>query len=80
MKIFNLSVGTMIMRLHMMCAVMVTMGFFGMMYAGIIVGMVIFLATLMGVKGKYLNPFRHVHAKPLDWHGHHHYQRHRHAH
>lgn len=78
MKILNLSVGTMIMRLHLMCAIMVTLGFLGYMNLGIIVGMVLFLATLMGIKFKYLNPFGHTtHAKQYDWHQQSH---HRHAH
>ncbi len=78
MKILNLSVGTMIMRLHLMCAIMVTLGFFGFMYLGIIVGMVLFLVTLMGIKFRYLNPFRHTHhTKGLDWdHSQHRYAAH----
>jgi len=54
------------MRLHIMCAIMVTLGFIGyfwlgmgMLYVGIVLGMLLFLATLMGVKFRHLNPFRH---------------------
>ena len=50
MKILNLSIGTMIMRLHAMSALVVTMGFLGYLYVGIVLGMLLFLATLMGVK------------------------------
>lgn len=66
MKIFNLSVGTMIMRLHFMSALIVTLGFvgyfwlgMGVLYVAIVMGMLLFLATLMGVKFKHINPFHH---------------------
>jgi hypothetical protein len=73
MKILNLSVGTMIMRLHLMCAIMVTLGFFGLMYVGIVVGMVLFLATLMGIKFSHLNIFRHLPKHgDYDWQHRHH--------
>ena len=72
MKILNLSVGSMIMRLHIMCAIMVTLGFLGQLYLGIILGMALFLVTLMGVQFKYLNPFRHVTRKDFEWQHRHH--------
>lgn len=60
MRVFNLSIGTMIFRLHAMSALMVTLGFLGLMYVGIFVSMLLFLATLMGVQWKHINPFRHI--------------------
>lgn len=60
MKILNLSIGTMIMRMHLITALIVTLGFLGFLYVGIVLGVIIFLATLMGVQWKHLNPFRHV--------------------
>jgi hypothetical protein len=71
MKILNLSVGTMIMRLHIMCAIMVTLGFLGFLYAGIIIGMLLFLATLMGVKFSDINPFKNK-DKDAAWNEQHH--------
>ena len=72
MKLLDLSVGTMVMRLHAMCAIMVTLGFFGLMYVGIVIGMVLFLTTLMGIKWshiKQLLPVHHVHhAGDMKWH------------
>ena len=67
MKILNLSVGTMIMRLHLMSALMVTLGFLGFLYAGIIIGMLLFLATLMGVKFSDINPFKNKKDKDEEW-------------
>ena len=65
----DLSVGTMVMRLHLMCAVMVTLGFFGFLYLGIMLGMVIFLYTLLGIKWKNINPFKKSHHhRHYDWH------------
>ena len=74
MKILNLSIGTMIMRLHLMCAIMVTLGFFGLMYVGIVLGMVLFLATLMGIRFRDINIFRHLPKHgDYEWrHRHHH--------
>lgn len=73
MKILNLSVGAMIWRLHIMSAIVVVMGFLGMIYVGIIIGMVLFLLTLMGVKFKYLNPFQHTHhPSDYEWQRKHH--------
>lgn len=73
MKIFNLGTGTMVMRLHLMSAVVVTFGFLGMMYIGIIVGMIIFLTTLMGIKWRYIAQiFQPKHKNPqYDWQQHH---------
>ena len=65
MKILNISVGAMIWRLHIMSAIVVTLGFLGFLYAGIIIGVIMFLLTLMGVQFKDINPFRH--AKPTDY-------------
>lgn len=62
----------MIMRLHIMCAIMVTLGFLGQLYLGIILGMVLFLVTLMGVQFKHLNPFRHVTKRDFEWQQRHH--------
>lgn len=73
MKILNLSVGAMIWRLHIMSAIVVTLGFLGYMYAGIVIGVALFLLTLMGVQFKdlkYLNPFRHT-TKSHDYQWHH---------
>ena len=76
MKMLDISVGTMVMRLHLMCAVMVTLGFAGFLYLGIILGMVIFLSTLMGIQFKHLNPFKHLPTvRHYDWE-----RQHRHAH
>lgn len=72
MKILNLSVGTMIMRLHLMTALMVTLGFLGFMYAGIIMGMVLFLATFLGVKFSDINPFKHKKITTFEWDEKHH--------
>jgi hypothetical protein len=73
MKILNLKISTMIMRLHLMSAIMVTLGFLGFLYAGIIIGMLIFLATLMGIRFNQLNPFRHVsRSDEYEWQKHHH--------
>ena len=73
MKILNLKISTMIMRLHLMSAIMVTLGFLGFLYAGIIIGMLIFLATLMGIRFNQLNPFRHeTRVNEYDWHERHH--------
>jgi hypothetical protein len=76
MKILNLSIGTMIFRLHAMSALVVTLGFLGLMYVGIVLGVILFLATLMGIQWKQINPFRHVpHPNDLEWqkrHQHHH--------
>ena len=76
MKMFDLSVGTMVLRLHLMCAVMVTLGFFGFLYLGIVIGMVLFLVTLLGIKWSNINPFRNLHHhRTYDWqhrHEHHH--------
>ena len=72
MKILNLGVGTMIMRLHIMCAIMVTLGFLGFLYAGIIIGMLLFLATLMGVKFSDINPFKNRKDKDVQWKEQHH--------
>lgn len=75
MKILNLSIGAMIWRLHIMSAIVVTLGFLGYMYVGIVIGVALFLATLMGIQLKHLNPFRHVEHKRYDWE-----QQHRHLH
>ena len=73
MKILNLSVGAMILRLHIMSAVVVTLGFLGLMYVGIVIGMLIFLATLMGVQWKHINPFRPIaKSAEYDWRHRHH--------
>lgn len=71
MKILNLSVGAMIWRLHIMSALVVVLGFLGQIYLGIILGMVLFLLTLMGVKFKYLNPFHNRHHQHGWQHRHH---------
>ena len=72
MKILNLSVGTMIVRLHLMSAIMVTLGFLGFMYVGIIIGMLLFLATLMGVKFSDINPFKRRKDRDAEWNEQHH--------
>ena len=84
MKILNLSVGSMIMRLHLMSALVVTMGFIGyywlgmgVLYVAIVLGMLLFLATLMGVKFRYLNPFHHVPKHKYEFR---HQRRHHHHH
>lgn len=66
MKILNLSVSTMIIRLHVMCAVMVTLGFLGYLYQGIIIGMVLFLTTLMGIKWSNIIKIFKPHVKQFD--------------
>jgi hypothetical protein len=78
MKMLDLSVGTMVMRLHLMSAVMVTLGFFGFLYLGIVIGMVIFLFTLLGIKWKNINPFRKAHHNHYDWHHKHYDWQHHH--
>ena len=82
MKILNLSVSTMIMRLHAMCALMVTLGFLGYLYQGIIIGMVLFLTTLMGIKWSHIvNVFKpHVKQFDLDLRNQHRQHQHRHVH
>lgn len=72
MKILNIGVGAMIWRLHIMAAIVVTLGFLGFLYAGIIIGVALFLLTLMGVQFKDINPFRHTKPTDYEW-------RHRHA-
>ena len=82
MSILNLKVSTMIFRLHLMSALVVTMGFIGhwigamfLLYAGIVLGIVIFLATLMGIKWSQIDPFHHLPKETrhtYDWHRHHH--------
>ena len=80
MKILNLSVGTMVMRLHAMCAIMVTLGFLGYLYQGIIIGMVLFLTTLMGIKwSQFINIFK-PHVKQFDLDLKHRHQQHQHHH
>ena len=81
MNILNLKVSTMIFRLHLMSALVVGLGFIGywigamfLMYVGIILGVALFLATLMGVKWSQIDPFHHVakdHRHTYDWHKHH---------
>ena len=73
MKILNLSVGSMIWRLHIMSALVVVLGFLGYMYVGIVLGVILFLVTLMGVPLRKLNPFTHLpKGKDYDWHHRHH--------
>ncbi len=66
MKILKLSIGTMIMRLHAMCAIMVTLGFLGYLYQGVIIGMVLFLTTLMGIKWSHIINIFKPHVKQFD--------------
>lgn len=60
MKILNIGVGAMIWRLHIMAAIVVILGFLGFLYVGIVIGVALFLLTLMGVPMKNLNPFRYL--------------------
>ena len=73
MKILNLSVGAMIWRLHIMSALVVTLGFLGFLYVGIVLGMLLFLATLMGVQWKHIKSFLHLdRSHKYDWQHRHH--------
>ncbi|HZV70451.1 MAG TPA: hypothetical protein VFG10_12935 [Saprospiraceae bacterium] len=52
MKLYNLSVAGMIIRFHLLTAFIVTMGFLGYLYVGIVLGMVVFLSTIVGLQIK----------------------------
>jgi hypothetical protein len=74
MKILNLSVGAMIWRLHIMAAMVVTLGFLGLLYVGIVLGMLLFLATLMGIQWKHVKTFLHLdRAHSYEWQQKHHH-------
>jgi len=50
MKLYNVSVGSLILRFHIFTALIVTLGFLGYLYVGIVIGMTLFLATIMGMQ------------------------------
>ena len=50
MKLYNVGIGSLILRFHIFTALIVTLGFLGYLYVGIVIGMVLFLASIMGLQ------------------------------
>lgn len=68
MKLYNVSVGSLILRFHIFTALIVALGFAGYLYLGIIIGMVLFLTSIVGLqfrgdseKTPSMFPFKHGH-------------------
>ena len=90
MKLYNVSVGSLILRFHIFTALIVTLGFLGYLYVGIVIGMILFLASIMGMQfGKDAKEKKSTSSLPLSlkeihlpahrynlWHQRHHWTAH----
>ena len=50
MKLYNVSISDLIIRFHLFTALIVILGFAGYLYFGIVIGMVLFLSSIMGLQ------------------------------
>jgi hypothetical protein len=86
MQLYNKDVGKLIIRFHIFTALIVILGFLGYLYVGIVIGMILFLTSIIGLQLKmparrkvpahFPVSFKHVHL-PYNryhrWHEQHHY-------
>ena len=85
MKLYNVAVDSFFVRFHIFAALIVALGFAGYLYVGIVVGMILFLTTIMGLQFKKKAQedrshisIRHVHIpahRYATWHKQHHWHR-----
>ncbi len=52
MKMYNIGIGGFFIRFHLLVAFIVVMGFAGYLYVGIVLGMILFLTTIIGLQFK----------------------------
>ncbi len=86
MKLYNVGIGSLILRFEIFAAFIVIAGFAGFLYVGLVVGMILFICSIVGLQFKLVSkdktapvPFKHEHI-PLFrynlWHQRHHWTTH----
>jgi hypothetical protein len=89
LKLYNVNIGTLILRFHLFTALIVTVGFLGYLYIGIVVGMILFFLSIVGLEFRpqrtepvyyrFPEAYKHVHI-PIHryniWHQRHHWSSH----
>ena len=86
MKFYNVGIGSLILRFEIFAALIVIAGFAGFLYLGIIVGMILFISSIVGIQFDKISrdksapvPFNHEHVPAWRynlWHQRHHWTTH----